>query len=614
MRSYFLRIAAAALGLMLMLLVIPGFGEDYLIIKKKGGPTQRVPLNFAPDQIESLQVEPGATPGTSQEKAEEAPKAVQQEIEKPGAPAGPKILRRGEPGPTRGPSQAVPEEGAEIEEPVQKPAQPQVQQRPARPEPTPYAAKKVEIAPPPAPGRGFSVNTYKLPDNVKALPDYSAFRPTGSVTTDKINLEPAKGEKEPSGLPESMDGVGLRFMGMFMTTGEGIFRWRVYSKDGARLHIDDKTLIENDGVHDASSKFGYVHLAEGVHSIILDSFNSQGAPVLKLYLQPPIGPEQLFTLSSGAVGWKEPEKPYDVLWGQVYFVPKGNYPEGPDFSHISPIGRLIAPDLNISGGEGFPGLPGKKEMVGIRYQGYFNVQGAGIFAFRLLSDNFSRLTIGNKAIIETTAAAKSETGKLGWAFLQQGSYPITLDYFNPQGDPKLQLYVTPPTKGEELFAPAQTLDGFASDSGQLSLIPGFVYFLKPNTKGLPNYNKLTPAGMFFTKAIDYPLNRGSREFPGVPKREDWVGLRFYVKFSLGDQEAGNYKFRVVSNGAARLIVGKKPVVTIENPGKLQDLSGSAQLPAGSHEMFLDYMQTTGPSALQMYITPPGGEEKIFAFQ
>jgi hypothetical protein len=604
MRSYFLRIAAAALGLMILVTVIPGLAEDYLIIKRKDGTTQKVPLNFDPDQIESLQVEPGQA-GVRQEKAEEQPRALQPEPERPGTTQVPKILRQQEPGPMRGPTQAL--EQNETEEPVQKPA-------PAKRETAPSAPKRIETAQPPAPGSGFSVNIYKLPENVRSLPDYSAFRPTGSATTDKIDVDPAKGQRGPAALPEKTDGLGMRFIGVFMTTGEGIFKWRLNSKDGARLHIDDKTVIENDGIHDATSKVAYVHLAEGTHTIILDSFNSQGSPVLKLYLQPPMGEEQLFSLSKGAVGWKEPEKPYDVLWGQVYFVPKGNYPEGPDFSRLSPIGRLIAPELNITGNEGFVGLPGKKDMVGIRYQGFFNVQGAGIFAFRLVSDSFARLTIGKQSIAETTSGTKSEAGQLGWAFLQQGSYPITLDYFNPQGDPQLRLYVTPPTQPEELFAPAKNLEGFASDSGNLSFIPGFVYFLKPNTKAFPNFNQLTPAGMFFSKAIDYPLNRGTREFPGVPKREEWLGLRFYVKFSLGDQEAGTYKFRLVSDDSARLIVGKKEVIKPGAPGKLHDVSGSVDLPAGSHEMFLDYMQTTGPSALQLYITPPGGEEKIFAFQ
>ncbi len=148
----------------------------------------------------------------------------------------------------------------------------------------------------------------------------------------------------------------------------------------------------------------------------------------------------------------------------------------------------------------------------------------------------------------------------------------------------------------------------------MSLIPAFVYFLKPNTKKMPNYNKLSPSGMFFTQAIDYPANRGSREFPGVPKREDWLGLRFYVKFSLSEQEAGNYKFRIVCGDAARLIIGKKIIINAEGGGKTVEQSGTATMEAGSHEMFLDYFQGTGPSALQLFITPPGGEEKGFAFQ
>ncbi len=61
-----------------------------------------------------------------------------------------------------------------------------------------------------------------------------------------------------------------------MVSGEGIFKWRLYSKDGARMHIDDKTLIENDGIHEASSKVGYVHLGEGTHTVIVDSFKLPG--------------------------------------------------------------------------------------------------------------------------------------------------------------------------------------------------------------------------------------------------------------------------------------------------------------------------------------------------
>jgi hypothetical protein len=145
------------------------------------------------------------------------------------------------------------------------------------------------------------------------------------------------------------------------------------------------------------------------------------------------------------------------------------------------------------------------------------------------------------------------------------------------------------------------------------MIAGFVYFLEPNTRKMPNFNKLTPSGMFFTKAIDYPVDRGSRTFPGVPQREEWFALRFYVKFSLTDQEAGQFRFRVVADKMARLIIGKKLIVNAEGRGEAAAASGIADLTAGSHEMFLDYLQTTGSNGLQLFITPPGGGERVFAF-
>jgi hypothetical protein len=614
MRPSLVRNLLAAVMIIALGIVAQGRVEDYLVIKKEGGSDQKIPLDFPPEQIESFQVESAApTTGTpsireqrpAQADEESAPSAREPEKQAP--------IRR----PPAGPTQIAP--GAPSLQPMifrqrTEPAGPVTKEE------TPAASIKRPAAGPvgaavPSGGGVFFVHVYELPDGIRALPDYSARRPVESLTTDRINLDPTKGQSEPVGLRENTQWLGIRFMGMFQVAGEGIFKWSVQAKDGVRLHIDDKTLIENDGIHETAVNTGYIHLSEGIHSIVLDSFNSKGAPVLKLLVTPPIGQEQIFSIKNGLAGCQEPAKPYDVLWGQVYFVPKGNYPQGPDFSRLSPIGRLIAPELNLSGGEGFPGLPGRKDMVGIRYEGFFNVRGAGIFAFRLVADHFAKLTIGEHSIAEITKAGKVDPqGRLGWAFLQPGSYPIKLDFFQTEGPPRLALYVTQPEKAEEIFAPMQPLEGYVSEEGKMHLIPAFVYFLNPNTKKMPNYNALTPSGMFFTKAIDYPPDRGSKEFPGIPKREDWMGIRFYVKFSLNQEEAGTYAFRVLCNDSARLIIDKKRIINLEGTGKTVEQSGSVGLEAGSHEMFLDYFQATGPNGVQLCMTPPGGEEKIFAFQ
>ncbi|MEJ2716871.1 MAG: hypothetical protein P8182_06990, partial [Deltaproteobacteria bacterium] len=353
MRPSYLGIVVAALGILALLTVVPSFGEDYLVIKNR-------------------EAEPrGEIPGG---KAEPKPLQIA-----PGAPSsGPMIQEKG-PGvtapPREGPGPVMKKEApAERGEPL--PGEPAAREKAPALEKAPPITRKPVGGPAGGPAAErdtgtFTVNVYKLPDNIKELPDYSALRPEKVLTAEKINMLPAKGEMQPAGIPQDTNGMGLRFMGMFVVSGEGIFRWRVFAKDGVRMHVDDKTLIENDGIHEADSKTGYIHLAQGVHSIIVDSFNASGQPTLQLFVEPPLGQEQIFSIAQGLQGWREPKKPYDVLWGQVYFVPQGKYPKGPDFNRISPIGRVIAPDLSISGGEGFPGLPGRKDMVGLRYEGFF---------------------------------------------------------------------------------------------------------------------------------------------------------------------------------------------------------------------------------------------------
>lgn len=633
MKKYLSLLLLVFLGFVFLYEAPTSIAEDFLVIKKKSGPTQKVPLSFPPEQIESFHVESSPAPPLGVPEREAVETDRREEVggrsradedrplsspfwAQPGLKRSPSSESENPLGPTRlktGPKQDTStKEGPRSSTDTGESWPSRRSEKPAPQTTGPLAALESS-----APRQAtFTVNVYKLPENIMTLPDFSAFRPTKILFVDKIDIDPGSFKSNLPGLPENTDGIGLRFMANFMVSGEGIFKFRVQSKDGVRLHIDDKTLIENDGIHEPSVKTGFVHLAEGMHSIIVDSFNSKGAPTLKVFVQGPEGEEHPFSINTGLVGWKEPEKPYDVLWGQVYFVPQGNYAEGPDFSKLAPIGRLITPELNIKGGASIPGIPGRRDMVAVRFQGFFNVTGAGIFAFRMQSNNFAKLTIGKSAIIEVPKGTKPDSeGSIGWAFLQQGSYPVSVDYFNAQGDPKLQLFVTSPIRSEELFNPSRIMEGFPAETGQVNLIPAFVYFLTPNTKKLPNFNKLSPAGMFFSKAIDYPVNRGSREFPGIPKRDEWLGIRFYVKFSLTEQETGTYKFRLVCDDAARLIIGKKIVVNAEGSGqKVIDQSGTVDLTVGSHEMFLDYLQTTGANGLQLFITPPGGEEKIFSFE
>ena len=60
------------------------------------------------------------------------------------------------------------------------------------------------------------------------------------------------------------------------------------SDDGAILRIDDKKLIDIDGLHRALPASARIHLDAGRHSIEVPYFeNAEGAFALELWVKPP---------------------------------------------------------------------------------------------------------------------------------------------------------------------------------------------------------------------------------------------------------------------------------------------------------------------------------------
>ena len=111
MKSFVLKITLVVIGIFIFATTIPIFGEDYLVIKKKGGPTQKVPLKFSPDQIESFQVE-SAEPSRGEKAKQSVPPTAERGTEgrigespeeegkpleiRPGRPQGPAIAESAE--------------------------------------------------------------------------------------------------------------------------------------------------------------------------------------------------------------------------------------------------------------------------------------------------------------------------------------------------------------------------------------------------------------------------------------------------------------------------------------------------------------------------------------
>jgi hypothetical protein len=151
------------------------------------------------------------------------------------------------------------------------------------------------------------------------------------------------------------------------------------------------------------------------------------------------------------------------LRGDIYYLPEGASAL-PDFSSLTPMGSIYTKVLDVpqrSFTSGFPGVTDRFEWFAIRYTGSFQVDREGDYAFRLVSDDGSRLFIDGKKIIDNDGAHAPQSVS-GSVYLSKGTHQIEVDYFQgPRDYVALQLFWTLPG-GSETISNPEYVPGFSS--------------------------------------------------------------------------------------------------------------------------------------------------------
>ena len=91
------------------------------------------------------------------------------------------------------------------------------------------------------------------------------------------------------------DEFGLVFSGMIQIEKDGVYEFFLQSNDGSILLIDNKVIINNDGLHGADAeKSGQVKLTKGRHPIRINYFQAGGGMFLRLqYAGPNSGKQEV---------------------------------------------------------------------------------------------------------------------------------------------------------------------------------------------------------------------------------------------------------------------------------------------------------------------------------
>ena len=134
----------------------------------------------------------------------------------------------------------------------------------------------------PAAFRGLA---YVVTPDTKKVPDFSSLVPFAVVYTDSFNTA---SQEFTTGFPGALAGqvefFAIRYDGKFSLPNDGTWQFKLNSDDGAILSIDGAKIIDNDGVHTATSSVGQTTLKAGTHTLRLDYFQAKGPVALQLYM------------------------------------------------------------------------------------------------------------------------------------------------------------------------------------------------------------------------------------------------------------------------------------------------------------------------------------------
>ena len=119
--------------------------------------------------------------------------------------------------------------------------------------------------------------------------------------------------------------------------------------------------------------------------------------------------------------------------GLKYSYYEGSWEKLPDFKKLIPVKTGIADSVfNINK------LPGKTNFACL-FEGYFEIPEDGYYYFAIVSNDGSKLFLGNKLIIDNDGVRDTESVKSFVLPLKKGFYPVRVEYFQRDADSVFQL-------------------------------------------------------------------------------------------------------------------------------------------------------------------------------
>jgi hypothetical protein len=145
---------------------------------------------------------------------------------------------------------------------------------------------------------GFRGLVYHIKRDSPRLPDFRKLKPAGAaIYTTALNVPPQSFRAGFPGVTKRFEWFAIDYMARFWIENPGVYRFALVSDDGSRMYIDDREIIDNDGIHAALRRAGDVDLSSGIHQIRVSYFQGPRDEVA-LILQVAVPGERFRTFST----------------------------------------------------------------------------------------------------------------------------------------------------------------------------------------------------------------------------------------------------------------------------------------------------------------------------
>ena len=141
-------------------------------------------------------------------------------------------------------------------------------------------------------GHGFIGQVYVPGGQIHRMPDFDLLTPIYTFVTPNLDVSKrdyTEGFPTPE-MQSVVEDFAIRFRGELAIDTPGLYRFGLYSDDGAKLYIDGTLVVDNDGVH-TKGKGGSITLSKGIYPVEIQYFQGPRYSIaLQWYYAPPKEP------------------------------------------------------------------------------------------------------------------------------------------------------------------------------------------------------------------------------------------------------------------------------------------------------------------------------------